>query len=272
MKTATRRERLEGGEPSVWDELSRANEPEMSAAGLYPLRSAPERAILRAVEELTRLGPGDSFAEFGCGAARYLPYIACDIGVRVAGVDFSEEGVEQTRRALQNLGVDASAIELGDIKAYAPRHAGEFDAVASFGLIEHFSDLDAIIDLHLLCTKPGGRVFVSAPNLAGPNLWWTRQFSHSILDWHCEISAEKVVYAFRAKGAREIEIRHLGGPRLFAYPEGGRGGRAGEVAARVGRKVFNGGGEAIYRLAPRVATRLGGRSWSPYFAVACTKP
>ena len=272
MKTATRRERLEGGDPSVWDELSRANEREMSAAGLYPLRSAPERAILTAVKELTRLEAGDSFAELGCGAARYLPYLARDLRVRVAGADFSEEGVAQTRSALENVGADASAIELADLESYCPAHPGEFDAVASFGLIEHFSDLEAIIDLHLLCAKPGGRVFVSAPNLAGPNLWWTRQFSPSILDWHCEISAEKVVSAFRAKGAREIEIRHLGGPRLFAYPEGGRGGRAGEVAARIVRKAFNGGGEAIYRLAPSVATRLGGRSWSPYFAVACTKP
>jgi SAM-dependent methyltransferase len=268
---ATRRSLLRGGEASVWDEVSTQNLREVDENGLYPLRSAPERAILAAVMDLADVHAGSLVAELGCGQARYLPYLARDRGARVFGVDFSVEGIEQTRRALRSIGAESDGLERGDLHEYCPRHHGEFDATISFGLIEHFSDLQEIIDLHLLCTRPGGRVFVSAPNLSGPNLRWARRTAPSVLAWHCEISAERVVAAFRARGAAEVRVAHLGGPRLFAYPDGQAAGRTLTTAARTARRLVNGAGELVYRLAPGLATRAAGPRWSPYFAVAATK-
>jgi SAM-dependent methyltransferase len=262
---------LHGGEPAVWDALSEENE-EQTVEGLYPLRSAPERAILHAALELTDLQPGERVTELGCGAARYLPYLARRGGVRVAGVDFSEAGVAQTKRALDSLGLDTSGVVLADLRAYCPQHPDEFDAVFSFGLIEHFSDLREIVNLHFVCARPGGRVFMSAPNLSGPNLGWARRVAPDLLTWHCELAASDVVSACRSIGAINLEVVYLGGPRLFAYPQRADRSLLSFLLALVARKVFNGGGQVLYRLSPSLARRIAGESLSPFFAVAATKP
>jgi SAM-dependent methyltransferase len=205
--------------------------------------------------------------ELGCGASRFLPQLALAAGVEVAGVDFSEEGVAQTRRALEGVGVDCGEIALGAIETYVPRVEGSFDAVVSFGLVEHFDDLEAIVAQHFRCARPGGRVFVEAPNLAGPNLAWMRRVAPSLLEWHRPLDAEKVAAAFRAAGATDLSVEHLGGLRLFAPPDPGRLA----PGARVVRKTVNGLGELASRVAPRASTRLAGAPLSAYFAVSGTR-
>ena len=259
-------ESLGGAAPSIWDDLHRRNAPE--GAGVYPLRSAPERAILASALAHCRLRPGDRVLELGCGASRFLPQLALTAGVEVAGVDFSEEGVAQTRRALVGVGVDCGEISLGAIEAYVPRVEGSFDAVVSFGLVEHFDDLELIVAQHFQCARPGGRVFVEAPNLSGPNLAWMRRVAPSLLKWHRPLDAERVAAAFRAAGATDVSVEHLGGPRLFAPPDPGRL----SAGAWAVRKTVNGLGELASRVAPRGSARLAGAPLSAYFAVSGTRP
>ena len=218
--------------------------------------------------------------ELGCGDPTFLPRLALARGVRVAGVDFSSLAIERAHQALASLGVDSSEIELGDIAEYVERHEGQFDAVVSFGLVEHFTDLDEILLAHFRCTRPGGRVFVSAPNLSGLNLTWARQVSPEtfLVDrtvttvWHRPISASEVESTFRRLGADEIEIEYVGGPRLWAYPQSIRGrSRLRVGVARAVRKSVNGAGEALNRLSPSLARRVGGSGLSPSFVVAGTK-
>ncbi|MEJ7567608.1 MAG: class I SAM-dependent methyltransferase [Gaiellaceae bacterium] len=227
--------------------------------------------MLAATVELASLQRGAKVAELGCGFARYLPYLARDHGVRVAGADFSRESIDHTRAALRTLGVDASEIVVDDLLSYCPRHAGEFDAVVSYGLIEHFLDLDGILELHFRCARPGGRVLVCAPNLSGPNLSWARRVAPELLTWHREIAAADVAAVFVALGAEDVHARSLGGPRLFAYPHD-TGRPASAVLAKTVRKLFNGFGEGLSRISERTATHLAGERLSSFFVVAGTKP
>jgi 2-polyprenyl-3-methyl-5-hydroxy-6-metoxy-1,4-benzoquinol methylase len=258
-----------GGTPQMWDEYMAEGYEDPRR----PFRSAPDRAILDAAIAQTRLRPGDKVLELGCGFSELLTRIALATHARVAGVDFSEKGVERTRHLLSEFAIDESEIVLGTIDSYVPDHRAEFDAVVSFGLVEHFADLRSIVDCHFTCAKPGGRVFISAPNLASINLAWARRVAPALFTWHRPISPDDVVPLCRSAGGADMAVDYLGGPRLFASPyPGPREQILLRLLARTARKAFNGTGELLYRMSPSVASRLGGARLSPFFAVAATKP
>lgn len=68
---------------------------------------------------------------------------------------------------------DIEIIE-GDLFTYKPDKG--YDIVSSFGLIEHFTDLEDIIARHLNFLNPGGTLFITLPNFCGVNGWVQRNF------------------------------------------------------------------------------------------------
>jgi SAM-dependent methyltransferase len=259
-----------GGPTELWDRLHERNKRGASR-GVYPLRSAPERAMLRMTLERAHLQPRETLLELGCGAARYLPQAARELRCRPHGVDFSSAGVEQTKRALESLEIASDGIVEARIEDYVRRHPNRFDAVVSYGLVEHFSDLDEVVGWHFRCLRIGGRVLIAAPNLHSWNLGWARRVAPKLFTWHQPISADAVAHALAGRGASEIEIDFLGGPRLFAYPEPD-GRTVGQHAlALIARKVVNGAGEVFQRVSARASDRLAGERMSPFFAVSATR-
>jgi 2-polyprenyl-3-methyl-5-hydroxy-6-metoxy-1,4-benzoquinol methylase len=256
-----------GGTPELWSQYMA--EDEVNAVRPFP--SAPDRALLESALRLTGLRRGETVLELGCGSSAFLTRMGAATGARVAGVDFSPEGIERTRAALKGLGIDDSGLALAAIDDYAPDHEGEFDVVVSFGLIEHFADLRSIVEAHFACAKVGGRVFIAAPNLSRVNLAWIKAVAPSLLGWHRPIEARQVAALMSAYAGPDVTVEHRGGFRLFAHPDRAAR-RPGRTAAALIRKGVNGLGEASYRLAPRAAERAAGAWISPFFAVAATKP
>lgn len=259
-----------GGGPDFWDQLHAENESEISG-GVYPLRSAPEREMLRILLERGQPGPGQDLVELGCGSSRYLPYAAQASGASIHGVDFSTRGLEQTRAALEAVGANPAGIVEATIEEFVEANPARFDVVASFGLIEHFDDLGEVLGWHVACARPGGRIVVTAPNFNHVNLGWTRRVAPGLFSWHRRVEPERVAELLSAAGVRDIRVEHIGGPRLFAYPEPEGRSRAQHLGALLARKALNGGGEAINRLAPAVARRLSGPRLAPFFAVSGTR-
>lgn len=256
-----------GGTPELWMEYMA--EGEVNAVRPFP--SAPDRALLESALRLTRLRRGETVLELGCGSSAFLTRMAVATGARAAGVDFSSDGLERTRAALTSLGIDDSGLVLAAIDDYVPDHPGEFEVVVSFGLVEHFADLESIVEAHFTCAKDGGRVFIAAPNLSRVNLAWVKAVAPTLLSWHRPIEAEHVAALARSCGGRDLRIEHRGGFRLFAHPDHTRRRATRAMGAAI-RKGLNGLGEASYRLAPRAAERTAGSWISPFFAVAATKP
>jgi 2-polyprenyl-3-methyl-5-hydroxy-6-metoxy-1,4-benzoquinol methylase len=253
---------------SLWDRIHEANAGAIDAAAVA-LRSAPERAIVDAVRRHTKAG--DRLVELGCGGSRLLPYFGLS-GLEIAGVDFSRAGIRQTRAVLERQRLDPSGIEIGEVGEYARQHQAEFDIAVSFGLIEHFGDLEDIVSTHFACVRPGGHVFMSVPNLSGMQLTWTRWVAPSLLAWHAALVPADVVAACAIAGGVGTVVEYLGGPRLYAYPIAPNGRTAASaVLARLARKLVNGTGEALNRASPTVAASLAGAALSPYFGVTSTR-
>jgi SAM-dependent methyltransferase len=199
--------------------------------------------------------------------------IARRTGAAPFGVDFSPHGVQQARAALRAAGLPDDGIAENSIETFASQHKDGFDIAVSFGLIEHFDDLQAIMAAHVAVVRPRGLIFVSSPNLSGLNLAWLRTASPAMAAWHRPIRPNVVADALRAEGATDVRFAYVGGPRLFAPAEKRRGmGLLAFVAFYVTQKVFNGLSEAMMRLAPGLGRRLGGRRLASQFVVIATVP
>jgi len=166
---------------------------------------------------LDAVGKGEAdIVELGCAPGTILERIhRLRPQCRLAGVDFSEDGIDITKKRLGALGIDAD-IHCGDFRTV--RLPKQYDVAVSFGLIEHFDNPVEILEYHKNLVTPGGLVAVSVPNFSPPvvqNL--LRRFDSDILGTHnLTIMNEKALArALELCGLEDILVGGSGGPRLY---------------------------------------------------------
>lgn len=130
--------------------------------------------------------PGMTVLEVGSAPGFNLLMFRDTFGYSPYGIEYSPSGAETNRRVFEIHGLDPDHVIQGDFLSDEVRRPwrGRFDVVTSFGFIEHFSDVGAIIDKHLELLKPGGRLVIGIPNIAGVNDRLTRFFHREVLDIH----------------------------------------------------------------------------------------
>jgi hypothetical protein len=94
---------------------------------------------------------------------------------------------------------DINIIE-ADLFSYTPKE--KYDLVASFGLIEHFND----INTHLQFLKPGGTLFITLPNFTGVNGWIQRKFDPENYNKHYIRSMDP---AYLTKICQELGLKNI---------------------------------------------------------------
>ncbi|MGY4535946.1 SAM-dependent methyltransferase [Mucilaginibacter sp. UYNi724] len=97
-----------------------------------------------------------------------------------------------------------------DLFTYQPPQ--KFDMVLSFGLIEHFSDTQFIINEHLKFLKPGGTLFITLPNFKSVNGWVQKNFDKDNYDKHNinSMDLDLLRDSCKALGLKEIEAYYHG--------------------------------------------------------------
>lgn len=106
-----------------------------------------------------QIRPADRVLEAGCGGSIWLPYIATVCGAEVWGIDFAEVGVRSVEANLRAAGVPGCII-LDDLLTTTRLPERFFQFVFSFGLIEHFSDPEAVVRRLSSLLVPGGRTYL----------------------------------------------------------------------------------------------------------------
>lgn len=104
--------------------------------------------------------------EIGCARSIWLPYFSKEFGFKIEGIDYSENGCEQSREILVNEGVEGN-ITCSDFFNPPKDMLGKYDVVVSFGVAEHFEDTAKCIKAFSEFLKPGGIIITEIPNLAG---------------------------------------------------------------------------------------------------------
>src|SRR5262245_57687556 len=191
----------------VWEESGLSAPIRVHGHGIndYPYRVLHRffKEVFRTMEtkEMTLL-------EIGCGNSAFLTYFAREFGFRVAGLDYSEKGCEQSRQVLKRDGI---AGEIYREDAFAPPDSlvGGFDVVCSFGVVEHFSDTAKTIAAFSRFLKPGGLLITSVPNLAGATGWLQKHMNRPVYDIHVPMDKRYLDQAIEKAGLKIVDSRYF---------------------------------------------------------------
>ena len=136
------------GSDEFYQEISGA-----AKGGYYSRDTWEHRRALAALQD------GRKVLEIGCGAGFFLERLQSQ-GKEVQGLELNSAAANFA--SSRGVPVVKAAIE-----EFAPGHREEFDTVCFFQVLEHVAQPLVFFENALSCLKPGGRLFVSVPNMAG---------------------------------------------------------------------------------------------------------
>lgn len=108
---------------------------------------------------------GLNILEIGGAPGQFLAYFAKEFGYSAHAIDYSATGCDKMRQAFGIANLDVT-IYNRDIFADIS-DLPSFDIVFSMGFIEHFSDLDSIVEKHIELLKKQGILLLGVPNYRG---------------------------------------------------------------------------------------------------------
>lgn len=139
-------------------------------------------------------GPSAELLELGCGGSALLPYFANRHKFSVSGIDYSRGGIEIAQKICAAHGVNATLIQADFFDAPSDLFA-RFDAVVSFGVVEHFSDTNETINAFARFVRPGGKLITVVPNMAGLSGFGQKLLSRNIYEMHEVIDPSRLMKA-----------------------------------------------------------------------------
>ncbi len=109
--------------------------------------------------------------EVGSAPGNFLIQMRDVYGIDPYGVEYSPAGTEINRKNFQQAGIHPDNIINADFFSpeFQAQYHQQFDVVISRGFIEHFEDMDTVIDAHLNLLKKEGTLIITIPNLSGIN-------------------------------------------------------------------------------------------------------
>lgn len=178
-----------------------------------PLSAVPDGPRDRAIADFLRrhlsgLAPGARVLEVGCGGSVWLPFIARHLGLEIAGLDYAEEGCELERRVLESQGLAAEVI-CADLFDPPSGMMGVFDAVVSFGVVEHFEDTAGCLRALGRFVRPGGTVVTEVPNLCGVMGRLLKRMNRPVYDTHVPLDVEGLARSHGDAGLEVVECGYL---------------------------------------------------------------
>ncbi|KQC02941.1 MAG: hypothetical protein APR54_09810 [Candidatus Cloacimonas sp. SDB] len=99
--------------------------------------------------------------EIGCYPGNYLIYLGKTFNYEVSGIDITPY-IERLDPYFQKNEVKIGKLFLEDFLTFSTNE--KYDVVCSFGFIEHFKNIDEIIDKHISLLKTSGICIISSPN------------------------------------------------------------------------------------------------------------
>lgn len=129
------------------------------------------------------LASNEEFAlEIGCVPGTYLGYLGRDFGYLVHGIDYVSGAEKTTLNTLKKFGIENAEIFEVDFLSWTPPRL--YDLICSFGFIEHFVDVNAMVNQHIDALKPGGTLILEIPNFSGMQLFLRHFLDRENLERH----------------------------------------------------------------------------------------
>ena len=124
-----------------------------------------------------------------------------------------------------------------DLFAPLPDLVQAFDAVVSFGVVEHFVPTSRVIGALSQFIRPGGVVVTIIPNLVGWLGALQKRLNRSIYELHVPLSPASLAQAHAEAGLEVLEARYVSTMDFYVAIEGGKTGES-LFGARVALKAM----------------------------------
>jgi len=156
----------------------------------YPLPSEIKRSkgelflntLLDTFDNYLPRDKNKTILEIGGSPGRYLAYMYRNFGYKIHSLDYSETGNKKT---IENFNLLQIPIEVYNKDLFSDElNLPQFDIVYSLGFIEHFFDLNLVIEKHLKLLKHSGILLIGVPNYLGINHWFLKRLSPKLLSIH----------------------------------------------------------------------------------------
>jgi 2-polyprenyl-3-methyl-5-hydroxy-6-metoxy-1,4-benzoquinol methylase len=191
---------------SYWDEvLKSAKLPRKNSSSTYVYN-----ITMKYVDRLLMNGKYATFFEVGCGSSGWLPYFAEKYNYEVSGLDYSEVGCELAKKNLELQQIKYGQIFCRDFFLPNPTDGKKYDVVFSYGVIEHFSNPEQIVEIfdHLLSTN--GLMITLIPNFNGLMGRLTKRFMPDVYEIHNIITPKQLAEYHSANGLQVIKNGYAG--------------------------------------------------------------
>lgn len=99
---------------------------------------------------------GERVLDIGCGSGNFLKRIK-DKTENVSGLEFNPVAIEQCKAA-------GLAVYPDSIQQHSETHAGVYDVVCLFQVLEHVYDIKTFLDSSLKVLRKNGRLIIGVPN------------------------------------------------------------------------------------------------------------
>lgn len=159
--------------------------------------------------------------EVGGAPGQYLAYFHKAFDFDISCLDYTSTGCEKTRENFKLLNIPGKVYQ-GDLFS-DELQLPKFDMVCSFGFVEHFTDLNHVVEKHLNFLKPGGILILGVPNFLGINHLFLKQLAPKLLSGHNLKSMDKKAWA-EFESAFQLDVifkNYVGGfePAVFLKQE-----------------------------------------------------
>jgi 2-polyprenyl-3-methyl-5-hydroxy-6-metoxy-1,4-benzoquinol methylase len=120
-----------------------------------------DRCIAKSINGFLTHDPEKHMIEVGCCPGKWMIYFHRTYGYQVSGVDYLPAGIEYTKTNLSLNCVDYEDLFCEDV--LETEIEKRYDIVFSVGFIEHFTNVNPVLESHLDLAAPGGYVIVGLP-------------------------------------------------------------------------------------------------------------
>lgn len=148
-----------------------------------------------------------SALEIGCAPGDFLAYICKEFKYKPEGIDYVDGSAQITKNKLKENGLNESNIYEDDFFLWESEK--KYDLVCSFGFIEHFNDVQPVINKHISLLKKEGVLIIEIPNFSNGQYIFHKLLDKENLNRH---NLESMRLAFFKKLAvkHNLKIKYLG--------------------------------------------------------------
>lgn len=119
----------------------------------------------------TLVSNGQKVLDIGCGYGDFLKHLKEKKQCDCYGLEFNDKAMAvATERGIK--------IRKEFVQDHAKTHAGQYDVVSYFHLLEHIADIDSFVKASIECLKPGGTLIICVPN--NNPFWYQFDEYHSL--------------------------------------------------------------------------------------------